>query len=104
MAANNRHDASLQSRDSSPTSPQKTDRRCHLANTRLQNIALLLFVTLCSAFIYIGGWHSPKPQPPPLSTIAALSLEHLENAVDLGQLLLNLSHTFGFADHRRGYE
>ncbi|KAG8992641.1 hypothetical protein FRB90_000943 [Tulasnella sp. 427] len=46
----------------------------------------------------------PEPSPPPLRIIAALSVEHLQRSLDLGQNLLNLSRTYDFADLRRGYD
>ncbi|KAG9006392.1 hypothetical protein FRB90_009946, partial [Tulasnella sp. 427] len=54
--------------------------------------------------IYNPDYYSPEPPPPPLRVIAAIYSEHLQRSLDLGQNLLNLSRTYGFADIRRGYD
>lgn len=75
------------------------------ANIRWVKIILFSLILFFDGFV---EWHqrqpSPLPSPIPLGAIAEVSSAHLQRSLNLGRDLLELSHTFGFADYQREYE
>ncbi|KAG8921346.1 hypothetical protein FRC01_000297 [Tulasnella sp. 417] len=68
---------------------------------RIITLSTLIFL---AGLVYTRGWHQPQIPPPPLAAIVTVSSAHLRKSLDLGRDLLELSHTFGFAEFQREYD
>lgn len=73
-------------------------------STRLLAKFFLLSIFLLAKFLDDPMSPNEDCSPPPLAAIVEVSSEHLRRSLELGENLLELSRTFGFADYRREYD